>query len=152
MAACKASGCRDRSERPWKPPSPRPSLAACSIDGQGAANAVRGAVQLPEIEANRCRCSRRLGWHESCCPGQGVVPLETFAMTRSRLLLPILTGSLLLIAMPAFADAPKLDRGDTAWMLTSTALVLMMTVPGLALFYAGMVRKMNLLNTMAQSF
>ena len=57
-------------------------------------------------------------------------------MTRSRLLLPLLTGSLLLIAMPAFADAPKLDRGDTAWMLTSTALVLMMTVPGLALFYA----------------
>jgi len=73
-------------------------------------------------------------------------------MTRSRLLLPLLTGSLLLIATPAFADAPKLDRGDTAWMLTSTALVLMMTVPGLALFYAGMVRKMNLLNTMAQSF
>ena len=73
-------------------------------------------------------------------------------MTRSRLLLPLLTGSLLLLAMPAFADAPKLDRGDTAWMLTSTALVLMMTVPGLALFYAGMVRKMNILNTMAQSF
>ncbi len=74
-------------------------------------------------------------------------------MTRSRLLLPLLTGSLLLLAMPAFAaDAPQLDRGDTAWMLTSTALVLMMTVPGLALFYAGMVRKMNILNTMAQSF
>ena len=51
-------------------------------------------------------------------------------MTRSRLLLPLLTGSLLLLAMPAFADVPKLDRGDTAWMLTSTALVLMMTVPG----------------------
>ncbi len=74
-------------------------------------------------------------------------------MTRLRLLLPLLTGSLFLIAMPAFAaDAPPLDRGDTAWMLTSTALVLMMTVPGLALFYAGMVRKMNILNTMAQSF
>ena len=73
-------------------------------------------------------------------------------MTRSRLLLPLLTGSLLLIALPAFADPAKLDRGDTAWMLTSTALVLMMTVPGLALFYAGMVRKMNILNTMAQSF
>jgi Amt family ammonium transporter len=57
-----------------------------------------------------------------------------------------------LLARPALADASKLDRGDTAWMLTSTALVLMMTVPGLALFYAGMVRKMNLLNTMAQSF
>jgi len=49
-------------------------------------------------------------------------------------------------------DKPALDRGDTAWMLTSTALVLMMTVPGLALFYAGMVRKMNALATMMQSF
>src|SRR6266568_2235592 len=44
----------------------------------------------------------------------------------------------LLLAGPAFADdAPKLDSGDTAWMLSSTALVLMMTIPGLALFYAG---------------
>jgi Amt family ammonium transporter len=50
------------------------------------------------------------------------------------------------------AAAPKIDSGDTAWMLTSSALVLMMTVPGLALFYAGMVRKKNVLATMAQSF
>src|SRR6185312_8191080 len=42
--------------------------------------------------------------------------------------------------------------GDTAWMLTSTALVLMMTIPGLALFYGGMVRKMNVLATVMQSF
>ncbi|WP_414710285.1 ammonium transporter [Pseudorhodoplanes sp.] len=47
---------------------------------------------------------------------------------------------------------PKLDTGDTAWMLTSTALVLMMTIPGLALFYAGMVRKKNILATAMQSF
>src|SRR5690242_10008457 len=52
----------------------------------------------------------------------------------------------------AQATAPKLDSGDTAWMLTSTALVLMMTVPGLALFYGGMVRKMNVLATVMQSF
>jgi ammonium transporter, Amt family len=60
----------------------------------------------------------------------------------------------LLLAMPAFADdgPPKIDSGDTAWMLTSTALVLMMTIPGLALFYAGMVRKKNILATMMQSF
>ena len=44
------------------------------------------------------------------------------------------------------------NSGDTAWMLTSTALVLMMTVPGLALFYGGMVRKMNVLATVMQSF
>ncbi|MBV9655603.1 MAG: ammonium transporter, partial [Acetobacteraceae bacterium] len=46
----------------------------------------------------------------------------------------------------------KIDSGDTAWMLASTALVLMMTVPGLALFYTGMVRKKNILATMMQSF
>ncbi len=58
--------------------------------------------------------------------------------------------------VPAWAAAPppppKLDTGDTAWMLTSTALVLMMTVPGLALFYAGMVRKKNVLATLMQAF
>jgi len=55
-------------------------------------------------------------------------------------------------APAAAADAPKLDSGDTAWMLTSVALVLMMTIPGLALFYGGMVRKMNVLATVMQSF
>jgi Amt family ammonium transporter len=64
-----------------------------------------------------------------------------------------------LLALPAtmaagaaFAQDAKIDTGDTAWMLTSTALVLMMTVPGLALFYAGMVRKKNVLATLMQSF
>jgi ammonium transporter, Amt family len=55
---------------------------------------------------------------------------------------------------PAFAEAappPKIDAADTAWMITATALVLMMTIPGLALFYCGMVRKKNVLATMAQS-
>ena len=46
----------------------------------------------------------------------------------------------------------KISSGDTAWMLTSTALVLMMTIPGLALFYGGMVRKKNVLATLMQSF
>jgi ammonium transporter, Amt family len=56
-------------------------------------------------------------------------------------------------AAPAAAAAPVvLDTGSTAWMLTSTALVLLMTIPGLALFYAGMVRKKNVLGTMMQSF
>jgi ammonium transporter, Amt family len=74
----------------------------------------------------------------------------------------------LLLALPALADdaapavaaaaaaapagPPKVDTGDTAWMLSSTALVLLMTIPGLALFYAGMVRKKNVLATMMQSF
>lgn len=52
---------------------------------------------------------------------------------------------------PALAQSAKIDAADTAWMITATALVLMMTIPGLALFYAGMVRKKNVLATMAQS-
>src|SRR5690606_28143111 len=54
-------------------------------------------------------------------------------------------------AAPA-EEEPTLDTGDTAWVLTSTALVLLMTIPGLALFYGGMVRKKNVLATMAHSF
>ncbi|MHB1495788.1 MAG: ammonium transporter, partial [Acidithiobacillus sp.] len=63
-------------------------------------------------------------------------------------------GALALLASPlAQADTtPPFNSGDTAWMLSSTALVLLMTVPGLALFYAGMVRKKNVLATAAQSF
>lgn len=52
----------------------------------------------------------------------------------------------------AEAAAPVLNSGDTAWMLTSTLLVLMMTIPGLALFYGGMVRAKNILSVMMQCF
>ena len=56
-------------------------------------------------------------------------------------------------AAPAAEPAkPVIDTGDTAWMLTSTALVLMMTIPGLALFYGGMVRKKNVLTVVMQCF
>ena len=67
-----------------------------------------------------------------------------------KILAAVLPGILLPTA--ALAAAPKFDSGDTAWMLTSSALVLMMTIPGLALFYGGMVRKKNVLATLAQSF
>jgi Amt family ammonium transporter len=70
--------------------------------------------------------------------------------------------AVLTLLMPAaWADAPteptlisvdKINAGDTAWMLTSTALVLMMSIPGLALFYGGMVRKKNVLATLMQTF
>src|ERR1044071_3947398 len=50
------------------------------------------------------------------------------------------------------AAAPKIDKGDNAWMLTSSALVLMMTIPGLFLFYGGLVRGKNALGTIMQSF
>ncbi len=58
----------------------------------------------------------------------------------------------LFAANPALADDARLDSGDTAWMLTSTALVLLMTIPGLALFYGGMVRKKNVLSVLMQCF
>ncbi len=63
-------------------------------------------------------------------------------------------GLAALIPAAAHADdaAATINSGDTAWMLVSTALVLMMTIPGLALFYGGLVRKGNVLTTMAQSF
>jgi len=61
----------------------------------------------------------------------------------------LIAGAFLLAATPAFAQA-KIDAADTAWMITATGIVLMMTIPGLALFYAGMVRKKNILATMAQ--
>jgi len=53
---------------------------------------------------------------------------------------------------PQLVGVDKINSGDTAWMLASTALVLMMTIPGLALFYGGMVRKKNVLATLMQSF
>ena len=57
-----------------------------------------------------------------------------------------------LAASPALAQAvSKIDPADTAWMMSASGLVLMMTIPGLALFYCGMVRKKNVLATMAQS-
>ena len=65
-------------------------------------------------------------------------------------------GALLSLVMPGLAlaeeAAPALNSGDTAWMLTATALVLFMTIPGLALFYGDMVRSKNVLSVMMQCF
>lgn len=57
-----------------------------------------------------------------------------------------------LIGLPAMAVAEGLDSGDAAWLLTSTALVLFMTIPGLSLFYAGLVRSKNVLSVLMQCF
>lgn len=62
-------------------------------------------------------------------------------------------AAIALAAAPAFAaDAPTPNKGDTAWMLISSALVLMMSVPGLALFYGGLVRTKNMLSVLTQVF
>ena len=81
-------------------------------------------------------------------------------MKPSRVSSPLSTALFLLLASsqalaesaPYTTTPDKISAGDTAWMLTSTALVLLMTLPGLALFYAGMVRKKNVLATLLQSF
>lgn len=75
-------------------------------------------------------------------PSDSVVPVATAAEQ---------TAPATEEAAPAAETKPTLDTGDTAWILTSTALVLLMTIPGLALFYGGMVRKKNVLSTMMYS-
>src|SRR3989442_11535889 len=80
-------------------------------------------------------------------------------MTKSKVVI-LLTLLALMIAVPAMAQVaadttpppPKVDTGDTAFVLISSALVLLMTIPGLALFYGGMVRTKNVLGTLMQSF
>jgi Amt family ammonium transporter len=71
----------------------------------------------------------------------------------SKQLKQFISSFLLMAPALAFAEeAPTLNSGDTAWMLTATALVLFMTIPGLALFYAGLVRAKNVLSVMMQCF
>src|SRR3954467_13851738 len=72
-------------------------------------------------------------------------------LTRAAKLAASIGLAVVSLAAPPSAEAPDINGADTAWMIVATALVLMMTIPGLALFYAGMVRKKNVLATMAQS-
>jgi Amt family ammonium transporter len=71
----------------------------------------------------------------------------------------MLMAALVCMSVPAFAaeaspaaPAPKLDTGDTAWMIVATALVMLMSIPGLALFYGGLAKTKDSLNTMAMTF
>ena len=75
------------------------------------------------------------------------------AYKKSRVLIASLIKLILLLPSMAFAEeVPILSSGDTAWMLTATALVLFMTIPGLSLFYGGMVRSKNILSVLMQCF
>jgi Amt family ammonium transporter len=69
----------------------------------------------------------------------------------AKLAAPTSLAIIFCFATPALAASSDISEADTAWMIVATALVLMMTMPGLALFYSGMVRKKNVLATMAQS-
>src|SRR4029078_7854707 len=80
--------------------------------------------------------------------------IRRFGMGARRHALTAAALTVMLPAVSAFAEeaaaAPVVDSGDTAWVLTSSALVLMMTLPGLALFYGGLVRAKNILNVLMQ--
>ncbi len=64
----------------------------------------------------------------------------------------LLTAFLVILPFSAFASTSGISAGDTAWLLISAALVMMMTPAGLALFYGGMVRTKNVLKSMGMSF
>src|SRR6201747_1219025 len=64
---------------------------------------------------------------------------------------PTAFAAIISLTTPALAETSTISPADTAWMIGATAFVLMMTIPGLALFYSGMVRKKNVLATMAQA-
>ncbi len=85
-----------------------------------------------------------------------LVPILTFAQEQSSsppsAVAPAAPSTGAAPASAAAAPQPKIDKGDTAWMLTSAALVLMMTIPGLFLFYGGLVRGKNVLGTIMHSF
>jgi Amt family ammonium transporter len=86
-------------------------------------------------------------------PAGGIVRV----LARASLALLVFAGFLLMFGSLAHADAPVAaaplpDKGDTAWMLTSTAFVLLMSVPALALFYGGLVRQKNMLSVLIQVF
>lgn len=74
------------------------------------------------------------------------------AVRAARSAAPVVVAAIVSFATPAYAETTAINAADTAWMIVATALVLMMTIPGLALFYAGMVRKKNVLATLMQSF
>src|SRR5262245_38158672 len=80
------------------------------------------------------------------------IPMKRHARVLLSVLFLVALSGLPIFAQTANPSQPKVDSGDTAWMLSSAALVLFMTIPGLALFYGGLVRTKNVLGTLMQSF
>ncbi len=78
--------------------------------------------------------------------------MHTKFRSQSRIVLFLVLLMALFPSLGFAEEAPVLNSGDTAWMLTGTALVLFMTIPGLSLFYAGMVRSKNVLSVLMQCF
>lgn len=81
-----------------------------------------------------------------------VQPLDVSPLPEVMVSEPVLAEAVVVDMPVEDTVEPVIDSGDTAWIIVATALVLLMTIPGLALFYAGMVRRKNVLATMMQSF
>ena len=86
---------------------------------------------------------------DAAVPSAEVVPESAPTVVAPEPIAPVVAAPL---TKPTLVSASTISAGDTAWMMMSTALVLLMTIPGVALFYTGMVRKKNVLSTMAHSF
>ena len=82
-------------------------------------------------------------------PAAGTVPAAAVAAPAAAVVLAPAPAAPAPMTEPGLVDAASINGADTAWMMTSTALVLLMTLPGIALFYAGMVRRKSVLNVMA---
>jgi len=86
---------------------------------------------------------------DAAVPSAEVVPESAPTVVAPEPIAPVVAAPL---TKPTLVSASTISAGDTAWMMMSTALVLLMTIPGVALFYTGMVRKKNVLSTMVHSF
>jgi ammonium transporter, Amt family len=127
----------------------------CALTGAAAAQVrARGGTGLALAEAGDRVIALRF-------PLSLEAPMfsSTYRTRRTRRLASVLSATVagVVSALPAWAQdapvaAPVIDSGDTAWVLTASALVLMMTLPGLALFYGGLVRAKNMLNVLVQCF
>jgi Amt family ammonium transporter len=101
---------------------------------------------LSSISTTRCASARARPATRRCKQVRRITTMKILRGTVAGL------GMLLAAALPGIAAAQEIDTGNTSWMLTSSALVLFMTIPGLSLFYAGMVRAKNALSVMMQCF
>ncbi len=110
----------------------------------------RRALRFQYFNARRQRCRRASRDSQETTTRRGNSMGAPSYRAASNAALTLLAANFLLTT-PASAETSAINPADTAWMIVATALVLMMTIPGLALFYSGMVRKKNVLATMAQS-
>ena len=90
---------------------------------------------------------------DGCCPSPVAAAVETAPVATDTAAAPTVAAEAAPAeAAPAAEPAPVMDKGDVAWMMTATMFVILMTIPGLALFYGGLVRAKNMLSVLMQVF